>query len=410
MTLSQSDLMKNVTRIACKFPKLTPASEGYYMPAEWYPHDKCWIHWPHRLDNWRMKAVPARAAFKNVITAISQFEPVYVCVSAICMENAKFELEHLPNVFLVPIESDDSWMRDTGPTFVIKHEHINTNNNDNNTVFRNNISNTNTSKAITTSTTTSIKGVDWKFNFWGNKGFDVITDINNYNNDIEVAYNICKYENIECYHTRNIYTNANNTINTNNTTNTNVNDTEEFVLEGGSIHVDGEGTCITTEECLLHTNRNPTLTKSQIEVYLQEYLNIYKVIWLPYGLVHDDDTNGHIDNIVCWISPTHVMLAWTDSVLEEDMNMYTICREAYNILINSVDACGRKLTVTKLPVPPKMVYTESDLEGLVPRGGLEVRHIGERLAASYINFYIANNAVIMPAFGFDEYDNNAVCV
>jgi agmatine deiminase len=167
----------------------------------------------------------------------------------------------------------------------------------------------------------------------------------------------------------------------------------DFVLEGGSIHVDGEGTILTTEECLLHPNRNPHLSKQQIEMLLCGYLGGEVVIWLGAGLYADEDTNGHIDNICCFVSPGHVLLAWTD---DENDPQYKISREAYDILANAIDACGRRLTITKLPSPPPMYYTADEISSYVYSyvAGVNIKRTeGQRLAASYINFYICNGNI-----------------
>ena len=314
-----------------------PLGEGFFMPAEWYLHDKCWIHWPHRPDNWRLNALPARAAYTNVIKAISKFEHVMVAVSSCCIESATTQLKSIENVTIVPMESDDSWMRDTGPTFVIAKPSMNTD--------------------------VSIKGIDWKFNCWGNMGLQIDPSSNEmvnfmtYHNDQLVASNVCNFEKISYYSTRNVEGKENNSV--------------EFILEGGSIHVDGEGTCITTEECLLHTNRNSHLTKSEIESYLKQYLNVQVVVWIKHGLTGDEDTNGHVDNLACYYAPGKVLLSWTD---DESDEFYHVCREAYHTLVSTKDAQNRTITVTKLPVPPVMYYTTADVEGLDQRGKVIALH------------------------------------
>ena len=176
----------------------------------------------------------------------------------------------------------------------------------------------------------------------------------------------------------------------------------------GSFHVDGEGTVLVTEECLLNPNRNPLLTKLEIEQHLLNYLGAEKVIWLPLGLFGDEDTNGHIDNFCCFFKPAHVLLAWCD---DESDPQYEISRNALHILEGSTDAHGRSLTVVKLPIPAPMTYDPSDCEGLHGLGdGSErlLRTPGSRLAASYVNFYIANGGVVVPGFGDVKADAAAV--
>ena len=181
-------------------------------------------------------------------------------------------------------------------------------------------------------------------------------------------------------------------------------DASPFVLEGGSIHSDGEGTVIVTESCLLSKGRNPELNKSQIENRLKEYLGAKKVIWLPYG-IYNDETNEHVDNVCAFTSPANVVLAWTDNMndLQYEMSLADM-----KVLESETDAKGRKINVHKLYIPDVPVcVTEEDLEGYVFAEGEDNREAGERLAASYANFYIANGIVLVPQFN-DEKDKAAI--
>lgn len=172
----------------------------------------------------------------------------------------------------------------------------------------------------------------------------------------------------------------------------------DFILEGGSIHVDGDGTCLTTEECLLNSNRNPHLTKAQLETHLFEYLNVSKVIWLPRGLTADEDTNGHIDNFCCFVKPGKVLLAWTDDPTDEQ---YEISRTALAILEAETDASGRSLEVVKIPIPKKMYYTQ-DILDTYGEASSTSRIVGQRLAGSYVNFLIVNGGIVFPTFDCEE--------
>ena len=244
-------------------------------------------------------------------------------------------------------------MRDVGPTFVLE-------NNDGSSLndFR-------------------VLPVNWKFNGWGQKVPDNAFDDT-------VANQVAAYCLPEIGPTIH----------------------KDFVLEGGSIHVDGEGTVLTTEECLLHQNRNPSLTKSDIEGRLLESLGAEKVIWLPRGLYADEDTNGHIDNFCCFSRPGEVILAWCDDPTDEQ---YHISREAFEILSNTLDAKGRRLSIVKLHIPSPMYYTADDLESL-PSSSTEVqpmRTVGQRLAGSYVNFYIANGGIVCPSFSQPTADEMA---
>lgn len=180
-----------------------------------------------------------------------------------------------------------------------------------------------------------------------------------------------------------------------------------MILEGGSIHVDGDGTCLTTEECLLNKNRNPNLTKEQIEDQLKAYLGVQKVIWLPYGLYGDDDTNGHIDNMCCFVRPGVVLLSWTD---DEKDPQFKRSMEALSILSNTSDANGRRLEIIKLHVPGPLYMTDEEAAGVVQDCNAKPRLPGTRLAASYVNFYIANGGIITPQFGDQKWDDEAVRV
>ena len=180
-------------------------------------------------------------------------------------------------------------------------------------------------------------------------------------------------------------------------------DRRDFILEGGSIHADGEGTLLTTEACLLSAGRNPSLTKAAIEQRLKENLGVQKVLWLPCGIYHDE-TNEHVDNICAFTAPGEVVLAWTDDTNDPQYAMSQRCWE----YLNSVtDAKGRRLTVHKLPLPQPVTITAKECAGLDDMNGEPTRIPGERLAASYVNFYIANAHVIVPQFG-DAHDRQAL--
>ena len=312
------------------------------MPGEFEPHDGCWIIWPERPDNWRLGAKPAQKVFVEVAKAISQFEPVTVCVSNAQYDNARSQLPE--EVRVVEMSTDDSWIRDCGPTFV-----------------------TNGSE---------VRGVDWSFNAWGGLVDGLYFP---WDKDDHVARKVCDIERKDRYRL------------------------DDFVLEGGSIHVDGEGTLLTTEECLLSPGRNPSLTRAEIEEKLRQYLSVEKIIWLPFG-IYNDETNGHIDNMCCFVKPGEVLLAWTE---DENDPQYARSRAAFDLLSHTVDAKGRSFVIHKLPIPKHPIcITEEDLLGYDFEAGEDQREAGERLAASYINFYLANHCVLLPRFG-DENDTVA---
>lgn len=332
----------------------TPALHGYLMPAEWEPHSQCWMGWPERPDNWRDDALHAQRVFAKVATAISKFEPVTVCASAAQWENARSQLPE--NIRVIEMSMNDSWFRDTGPTIVV-----------------------NKSSASSVAQARKVAGIDWNFNSWGGVDDGCYRD---WSLDLQVARKILSTERLPRF-------------------------PHSMVLEGGSIHVDGEGTCLTTEECLLNKNRNPHLTKGQIENELKAYLGVMKIIWLPCGLFGDDDTNGHIDNMCCFSKPGVVLLSWTDDKTDPQ---YERSVEALTILSDATDARGRKLQIIKLHVPGPLYMTEEEAAGLNQDGEAKPRLAGTRLAASYVNFYIANGGIITPQFGDKKWDGEAVRV
>jgi len=313
----------------------TPAADGFHMPAEWAPQKQTWMLWPERPDNWRLGGKPAQAAFTAVARAIAEFEPVSVGVGAAQYGNACRQLAH-PRIRVVEIASNDAWMRDTGPTFVTDGAEV--------------------------------RAVDWAFNAWGGLqgGLYFPWDL-----DDQVAAKVAGIEGCARYRT------------------------EGFILEGGSIHVDGEGTLLTTEECLLNANRNPRMSREQIERMLQQYLGVSRIIWLPQGLF-SDETDGHVDNVCCFVRPGEVVLAWTDD--KTDPN-HERCRAALDRLTNARDAAGRTLKVHRMPIPGPLYATAEECAGVDHHGSSQPRDPSIRLAGSYINYLLVNGGVIMPCFG-----------
>jgi agmatine deiminase len=303
------------------------------MPAEYERHSACWMLWPERTENWRQGAKPAQAAFVGVASAIAQGEPVAVGVSAAQFQNARARLP--PQVRVVEISSNDAWIRDCGPTFVIDAKGRR-------------------------------RGVDWTFNAWGglDGGLYFPWDL-----DDEVAQKVLEIEGADRYRT-------------------------SFVLEGGAIHVDGQGTCLTTEECLLNPNRNRDASRADVESVLQRYLGVTTVIWLGKG-VYLDETGGHIDELACFTGPGQVALTWTEDRRDPQ---YEISFDAYQRLRHARDARGRQLTIHKIHQPGPLYMTADEAAGIDVRAGSQPRRAGDRLPASYINFYIANKCIVMPLY------------
>jgi agmatine deiminase len=165
-----------------------------------------------------------------------------------------------------------------------------------------------------------------------------------------------------------------------------------FVLEGGSIHVDGEGTCITTEECLLNPNRNPGLSRDEIEDLLRAYLGVDTIIWIPRG-VYGDETDGHVDNLACFSRPGRVLLTWCD---DRDDPQASISRQAREILESATDARGRRLDVGLLPSPGPLSISAEEAAGVDTSEHARPRRAGDRLAGSYVNFFITTTSVVHP--------------
>lgn len=309
----------------------TPAADGFAMPAEWAPHTGTWMIWPERPDNWRLGGKPAQAAYAAVATAIAETEPLTMGVSPAQYQNARRVLP--PHIRVVEIANNDSWIRDSGPTFVLDGKG-------------------------------GVRGVDWIFNAWGGLEGGLYFP---WDQDDLVAQKVLEIERVDRYKA-------------------------PLVLEGGSIHVDGEGTLLTTEECLLNPNRNPSLEKDEIEALLKSYLGIRHTIWLERG-VYNDETSGHVDNIACFARPGLVLLSWTDDTSDPQ---YERSKDCFDRLSKAKDAKGRSLEVVKLHQPGPLFETAEEAAGVDHVEGSQPREPGLRLAASYVNFYIANGAIIMP--------------
>lgn len=244
------------------------------------------------------------------------------------------------DVRVVELSNNDSWMRDCGPTFVVNGHG-------------------------------DIRLVNWRFNAWGGLYAD-------WSLDEVVPLKVAELEGLDYYNA-------------------------PLILEGGSIHVDGEGTLLTTEQCLLNENRNPQLSRAEIENYLREYTGAEKILWLGEG-VYNDETDGHVDNLACFLRPGVVALTWTD---DHNDPQYPISKDAYDRLTRFADAKGRKLQVIKIHQPEPVLITEEEAAGVIPVDGTYPRNPGDRMAASYINFYFCNGGAVVPTFD-DPRDQDAL--
>lgn len=320
-----------------------PAPDGFRMPAEFAPHDGVLLVWPVRPGSWGKNPSAAQSAFCEIMRAAGRSERVYLLADKAHVNEAAAKAGAFATVLEIP--SDDAWARDTGPTFVTDGARV--------------------------------RGVSWRFNAWGGEADGLYAD---WEKDDALAESFCKAIGADCRRV------------------------EDFVLEGGAICSDGEGTLLVTEACLLSAGRNPGLTKAQIEKKLMDYLGVRKVLWLPRGIYHDE-TNEHVDNVCAFIAPGEVVLAWTD---DETDPQYALSRVDYEYLSRETDARGRRFTIHKLPVPDRPVLvTEADMANFVFAPGEEARAAGERLAASYVNFYFTNDSVLLPQFGGENAASDA---
>lgn len=291
------------------------ASADFLMPAEWERHQRCWIAWPCRESLWGSPAgmEKARAAYAAVARAIARFEPVTMIARPEHIAEAQKACGS--GVSVQGHAIDDSWLRDTGPSFVRDAQG-------------------------------RLAGVAWRFNGWGGK-------YQPYDQDAAFAASLLQELGLPCLKA-------------------------PLVAEGGALHVDGEGTLLTTRQCLLNANRNPGLDQAGAEQILREFLGVRKIIWLNEGL-SGDETDGHVDNAVCFAAPGKVILQGCDD--PGDAN-YTIAAENHSLLAGETDAAGRRFEIIRLPLPK-------------PRFDAK----GQRLTLSYVNYYLANGGIVLPSFG-----------
>jgi agmatine deiminase len=297
----------------------TPRKLGYRMPAEWEKHDAIWLSWPHDPTTFPARVDKAEETYVQIVKLIHESEYVNLYVKDASMKQNALNLftrqgVDLDRVRFFEFDYADVWFRDYGPTFVVNGKG-------------------------------DLAMVHWIFNSWGDKYEELLKDR-------LIVDHINQTMHLRCFE-------------------------PGIVLEGGSIDVNGKGTVLTTEQCLLNKNRNPNLTKNEIEAYLKDYLGVTHIVWLKKG-IEGDDTDGHIDDLARFVNPTTVVCAYEEDKKDEN---YAILKENYNFLCESTDQDGKKLTVIKLPMPG---YVDGD---------------GKRLPASYANFYIGNTTVLVPVFG-----------
>ena len=296
---------------------MKPADLGFTMPAEWAPHSRCWMGWPKRESIWHGHIEAARDDYAKVARAIARFEPLTMLAAPEHAADATSRCG--PTVRVVEMPMDDSWLRDSGPTFVLD---------------------TGGHRAASVFT----------FNAWGAKCLP-------FDQDAAVGGRVAALAGVQGYRS-------------------------DLVVEGGGFLSDGEGTLITAESCILNANRNPGWTKAQADAELRAMLGVQKIIWLP-GDLTDNATDGHVDGYVAYIRPAAVLFEVVADPLDP---RFPLMAENRKILEAETDARGRRFELLPIAEAPRSA---------VP-GGEEI------YCRSYVNFYLANGAVIAPAYGIAE--------
>lgn len=314
----------------------TPAELGYRMPAEWQRHTATWLTWPKDPETWPDRVPQVQEIFLQMMAALAPHEAVNLLVddeATAQSVRARCTFPGAENIRIHQILTVDSWIRDYGPNFLV---------NDSGALAYN----------------------DWIFNAWGNK-YEELKQDDAIPARLESVLKLPRFQ-------------------------------PGIVMEGGSIEVNGAGCVLTTEQCLLNPNRNPELSKNEIEQYLKHYLGVEKLLWLGEGIV-GDDTDGHIDDIARFASPNVIVCAVEDD--PEDPN-YKLLHENLARLQKMTDASGRPFEIVTLPMPGVVGGTSPGSPAGQPRwGGSTGNRNLDRLPASYANFYIANNVVLAPIFG-----------
>ncbi|HKQ70329.1 MAG TPA: agmatine deiminase family protein, partial [Polyangiaceae bacterium] len=313
-----------VARIA----KGTPAALGFRQPAEWETHRATWLGWPHHAEDWPGKLPAIVWVYTEIIRRLARHEQVSLLVqNARGADSARAALGRagvdLTKVELVTIPTDRAWMRDSAPSFVKSDGEI----------------------AV----------VDWAFNGWAK--------YENHLRDDRVPARIAEHRALRRFVPKAPGQGGGSRV---------------VVLEGGSIDLDGEGTMLTTEECLLSEvqQRNPGLSRADLERYFADYLGVERVLWLGRGIA-GDDTHGHVDDLARFVRPGVVVIAREKNTSDEN---YEPLAENLERLRAMTDFRGRKLEVVELPMPAPVAFD------------------AVRLPASYANFYIANDLVLVPTF------------
>lgn len=304
-------------------PGLCPGALGFRMPAEWERHEATWLAWPHDSETWPAELPEIEGIYFKIIEHLHRGEQIHVLVEDDQMQgDVQQKLagkEITNNVFLHQVETDSVWIRDYGPMFLVGPS--------GESAF-----------------------LDCQFNAWGRK-YDA------FEKDNRVPEQLVSFLNTRQFQA-------------------------DLVLEGGAVDVNGLGTCLTTEACILNPNRNPSLTRPEMERCLKDLIGARQVIWLERGLT-GDDTDGHIDEIARFVAPTTLVATLEWNAQSPD---FGLLKRNWEQLCESLDQDGKRLDVVTLPMPEA-----------VQASGARAKH-SPGLPASYANFYIGNDAVLVPTF------------
>ena len=301
----------------------TPAELRYHMPAEWHRHAATWLSWPKDPETWPHRVPEVEEIFLQMMAALTPHESVNLLADDEETEKTvrkRCSFTGAENIRFHRIKTVDSWIRDYGPNFLVDGAG-------------------------------KLAFNDWIFNAWGNK-YEALKRDDAIPSQLEKILALPRFE-------------------------------PGIVMEGGSIEVNGAGCVLTTEQCLLNPNRNPDLSRTQIEGYLKDYLGVEKVLWLGEGIV-GDDTDGHIDDIARFVASNVIVCAVEEDTADAN---YELLQDNLHRLKRMTDAKNRPFEIVTLPMP-----------GVVGGESTDSRNL-ERLPASYANFYIANEVVLAPVFG-----------
>ena len=295
----------------------TPAALGYAMPAEWAPHRATWLSWPHKEASWPGKFHLIEPVYARMVAALARSEPVYINVADAALEQrARGFLAAAGaqgDIRFQRVPTNDAWCRDHGAIFVLNQGQL--------------------------------AATRWGYNAWGGKypPFDL---------DVQIPGQMAQLLDVPLFD-------------------------GGMILEGGSIEVNGAGLLLTSEACLLNPNRNPDLSRGEIEQRLREFLGVSQILWLGDGIV-GDDTDGHVDDLARFVAERVVLT--TVEADPQDEN-YHVLQENLQRLRLMRDQRGRPLEIISIPMPPPVVYE------------------GQRLPATHANYYVANTVVLLPTYG-----------